>query len=145
MNRRGFSLLELVTVLLILGLVAGVTVPRLTRAADVSPVEEAASGLATLLRAAHRSALETAGTVSVRLVKSAWTITRASGDSVATLDTGLLRLPPDVTMPGDSAGVTFRFFPSGGAEGDTLYALSGDGAAVAVFVDRWTGEPHVRR
>lgn len=145
MSRRGFSLLELVTVLLILGLVAGVTVPRLTRAAEVSPVEEAASELATLLRTAHRSALETAGTVTVRLVKGAWTITRVSGDSVATLDIGLLPLPPGVTIPGDSTGVSFRFFPSGGAEGDTVYALSGDGAAVAIFVDRWTGEPHVRR
>jgi prepilin-type N-terminal cleavage/methylation domain-containing protein len=144
-TRRGFSLLELVTVLLILGVVAGVTVPRLSRDAEISPVEEAASNLATLLRVAHRSALESAGHVTVRLVKGAWTITRAAGDSVAPLDSGVLRLPPGVTIPGDSAGVSFRFFPYGGAEGDTVYALSADGAAVAVFVNRWTGEPHVSR
>jgi prepilin-type N-terminal cleavage/methylation domain-containing protein len=144
-TRRGFSLLELVTVLLILGVVAGVTVPRLSRDAEISPVEEAASNLATLLRVAHRSALESAGHVTVRLVKGAWTITRASADSVTALDSGLLLFPSGVTMPGDSAGVSFRFFPSGGAQGDTVYALSGDGSAVAIFVDRWTGEPNVRR
>ena len=50
MSRRGFSLLELVTVLLILGVVAGVTVPRLAGSLEISPAEAAASELVKLLR-----------------------------------------------------------------------------------------------
>jgi prepilin-type N-terminal cleavage/methylation domain-containing protein len=65
-DRSGFTLIELIVVLLILSVVAGVTVPALfTPPPAVTEMEEAVGRLDTLFRLARDSAVRSASTVTV--------------------------------------------------------------------------------
>ena len=57
MRRRGFTLIELALVAVILAILAAAAIPRLQQTALRLRVEQAASELAQLLRAAHEQAV----------------------------------------------------------------------------------------
>jgi len=142
-TRSGFTLLELVVVLAILGVLAAVSVPRLIGDAADNPAAIGASELVSLLRQARTRALTHAQPVALRITPSthAFTLSTEKGDSVEEIARGIVPLPQGISLGGTSA--LFRFAAAGTALGDTLL-VRGDGPVVAVWVDRWTGAPHVR-
>ncbi|HEV8356846.1 MAG TPA: prepilin-type N-terminal cleavage/methylation domain-containing protein [Gemmatimonadales bacterium] len=144
-SRFGFTLLELVVVLVIVGLLTAVSVPRTADRAEENPAGAAASQVVGLLRSARTLALSRAEAVSVRLDPSthAFLVTVERGDSAQETSRGALTIPRDVTLAGDTSGAGFRFAATGVAQGETLYVRH-DRATVAVWVDRWTGAAHVR-
>jgi prepilin-type N-terminal cleavage/methylation domain-containing protein len=144
-NRAGFTLLELVVVLLILGLLTAVSVPRIADRAEENPAAAVASEVVKLLRSARTLALSRAEAVNVRLdpATRAFAVSAERGDSVLELSRGALAIPREVTLATDTSRAGFRFSADGAARSETVFVRH-DRATVAVWVDRWTGAPHVR-
>ena len=141
----GFTLLELVIVVLLLGMAAGLAVPALSQLGMDDPVAGAVREVEGLLIRARRAAAELG--VSVRLVVDVATgryeATTASShtgmDNMLPFARGALDLPAGVTLAATRPLAIFTFDPLGPAAGDTvrLIGLSGE---VRVVVDPWTGE-----
>ena len=144
--RTGFTLVEMIVVLAILGVVAGVSVPALRDRRASDPLEQGASEVTTLLARARQTAVERAAAMRVSLdpVTRRYTV-RATGIVDAASDSvsvDSLALPDGVTMD-DAAGrrLVVTFVPTGEARGDTL-TLRWHGRATAIVVDQWTGDAH---
>jgi general secretion pathway protein H len=139
-TRRGFTLVEVVVVLVILAVTAAAVAPALLSPAPRGP-EAAAAEVVRLLSSARRLAVDRAQPVSLALNPTAGTwraVAEPAGDS---LGAGTLALPEGVTLTAEGPA-RFVFHPMGGATGGWL-TLS-DGARTArVQVDRWTGEARV--
>jgi prepilin-type N-terminal cleavage/methylation domain-containing protein len=95
-NRRGFTLLELVLVLLVLGTITTLVVPRFGHARDVVAVRAARAELAAAFAVARVTAIRSGGAAIV--------IDVASGDVWVETAAGL-RLPADYPL-GHRYGVT---------------------------------------
>ena len=145
-GRFGFTLLELVVVLVIVGLLTAVSVPRIGDRAEENPASAAASQVVGLLRSARTIALSRAEAVTVRVdpASRAFAVSVERGDSVQEVSRGALAIPREVTLAADTSRAGFRFAANGAARSETLYVRS-SGATAAVWVDRWTGAPHVRQ
>lgn len=140
---RGFTLLEILVVLAILGITAAAVVPALTRATEEDDVTRTARGVEALLIDARARALARAAPVEVELVpEQARYWMRAAGDG-AILDSGTLVLAGGSRLHSAAARPLFRFGPTGLTDGDSLIVLGAAGAR-ALFVDRWTGAIRVQ-
>ena len=141
---RGFTLIEMIVVLLVIAVTAGLTAPAMMRMAGVTTDDGETAPLAALLRSARRQALE-GGTVVALIVdpkdaryRADTTGPRGSG----LLSEGELTLDPGVTLESDSLRVRFTFRPDGSVFGDTL-TVHGRWASSRISIDRWTGSIHV--
>lgn len=136
--RRGFTLVEVVVVIAILGITAAAVVPALARVATEDDLTAATRQLETVFASARGQAVERATSVGVTLVPETgryWT-TPVDG---AVLDSGRLTFPAGVRLQSRASRPTFRFDPLGTADGDSL-VLVGTSGARAITVDHWTGE-----
>lgn len=138
MTRRGFTLVEVVVVLLILGAVTAVSVPAF-RAID--PSDDLQQGVAEVRRVLDR----------------ARATARANGHRVTvTLDqesrrywvdrpavTGTLALPREIQLWSDGPRPRVAFEASGAASASPL-AVQGGGRAIAIRVDSFTGQTDAR-
>lgn len=140
MRRGGFTLVEMVVVLVILSIAAAAVAPALLRPSAPAEVEAAAQ-VVKMLGGARRLAVERGEAVSLTLDPAARTWRAAAepvGDSLAA---GALELPPGVAIA-PAGAPRFVFRPLGGAAGGPL-TLAVEGRTVRVDVDRWTGEARV--
>jgi prepilin-type N-terminal cleavage/methylation domain-containing protein len=135
--KRGFTLVEVVVVIAILGITAAAVVPALARATAEDDLTRGARALGEVLDAARTRALERAISVRVAFVPETGRYWVTAAEQV--LDSGAFALDPAVRLQSPSARPTFRFDPLGTADGDSVLLVGSSGAR-ALNLDRWTGE-----
>jgi type II secretion system protein H len=142
---RGFTLVEVVIVLAILGIVAAVTTPSLIRLGRQDDLTGSANSIARVLRGARLAALERAVPVSTVIEPASrkYLVETESDGGSEILAQGIVQLAPGMTLLSDRPRMRFRFAPLGSAVPDSV-VVSGDGSSAVVGVDRWTGEVYVR-
>jgi prepilin-type N-terminal cleavage/methylation domain-containing protein len=139
--RRGFTLWELVVVMVVLAITLGVAVPAYVRfgaTAAATPIDE----LLDLLREARATAVRLQATVALVVDPKSGafrldTIT-AAGAGIVRADT--LSIDARRSIATDSARLRYLFRPTGAAFGDTFRVRGVDGERV-VAVDAWNGMP----
>lgn len=143
LTSSGFTLIEVVVVLVLLGVVAGVTVPAFRNAAAGGPRAEVTSEVLRLLDGARSTALDRA--TGTRLMLDPRTGRyRLEADSFGhrvSIQEGRLTLPADARLEGGAGWLVARFTPAGTGVTDTIAVVGQDGSS-HVTVDRWTGVPH---
>jgi prepilin-type N-terminal cleavage/methylation domain-containing protein len=141
--RRGFTLLELLIVIAILGITTAVVVPAFARATRDSPAARVADNLQRFLADARGIALARSLRVRVTLVPETarYWVRLASDTDVVGLDSGTVALEAGVRLLSASARPSIAFDPLGVADGDTL-AVQGPSGTLVLALDRWTGEVH---
>ena len=145
-GREGFTLVELVVVLVFLGLAAAVAVPAF-RPASERGAGPAARELARAWSAARGQAARRGSPVTVDLDLGTGSYAAlAEGDSMRldTLEAGYLPLSPGVRLSGGD-GVRARavFDALGRARADRV-RITGEGEAHEVWADVWTGAARTR-
>ena len=143
-RRGGFTLIEMIVVVIVIAVTAGLTAPAMMRMAGVEADVRGTAPLAALLRSARRQAVESGSVVRVIIdPKDARYRADTTGPRGAgLLSEGELTLDPGVTLESDSIRVRFTFRPDGSVFGDTL-TVHGRWTSSRVSVDRWTGAIHV--
>jgi general secretion pathway protein H len=138
--RPGFTLVEVLAVILIMGLTAAVATPAFRDTSAHRPVDRLAHDVMSVLIAARTTALESGRPVRVTLdsATASYRIepvgTEASATSTGTLVTTTgwaARIRPSATR--------FVFEPDGIATGGQVLVEGQDGRR-AVIIDRWTGD-----
>jgi len=169
-GRAGFTLVEVVVVLVILSLMAAVAVPAFRRMAERDELTDAVGRVEMLFRLARDSAIAGGRAVTVvidSVTGHVWLdvprqedVSDAAHDAYdpyapvfrmravprreEAVDTGQsLDLPAGVRLEVSRARARFTFAPGGNAFADSL-VLRTNTAAVLVTADRWTGDAIVR-
>ena len=138
--RAGFTLIEMIVVLIIVSVVTWLTAPALMRAVSPDASDGEATALAALLRGARREAIERGIVVSLTLdpAGAKYRADSISPRGVGLLGEGEITLDEGVSLETDSARVRFTFRPDGSVFGDSI-TVRGQQGAVLVSMDRWTG------
>jgi general secretion pathway protein H len=139
----GFTLIEVVCVLAIIALLAGLIVPQIPRTTSRARLEAYALEVATLLMADHTAAIRRRTEIATALDSQARTIRSGAGAD-------RIQLPRDVafdallaeTCNGRKAGATIHFFPSGMSCGGTVQLRRGQ-AGFQIRVNWLTGGAEV--
>ena len=143
-NRRGFSLLEVVVVLAIVGVIAAVTVPAIGEAGRRDPLDSAAAEVRTLVERTRRTALERGPAVTLVIDSRARRFWVSRDQDRMQLAQGTL--PTGVTLLAGPSGDRVRaaFDATGTASGDTIVLQNGDRTTV-ITLNVWTGDVDARR
>jgi prepilin-type N-terminal cleavage/methylation domain-containing protein len=142
-SARGFTLIELVVTLFVLGVAAAVVAPAMGRSVDAIRGRAEVSGMAAYLRAAREQAITSGVPLEVRLVSETRTllILVAGSDAVRSSRgfTTLLAIEPD---PPTATTVTFQ--PEGLSTGGVFRILAPGRRHYVVVVDALTGRVSYR-
>ena len=138
-REAGFTLIEAVCVLAIIGLLAALILPAIPRATSQSRLAGYAIDIAALLKGDRNAAMRNHTAVATSLDPEARTV--QSGATAAAVE-----IPEDVTFAallaqrceGRPVGSTIDFFPSGASCGGTI-ALSRQGFGYQIWVNWLTG------
>ncbi|MEE2565725.1 GspH/FimT family pseudopilin [Hyphobacterium marinum] len=136
--RAGYTLAELIVVLVIIGLALAVVAPRLFSTSDAGTMRSAVAMLDNAARTARTSA-RLAGRETVLVVDVDARIARIEpgGETIDLPDTLAIEATvAESELDGALAGV--RFFPEGGSTGGTYRLTAGD-AALNLRIDWITG------
>lgn len=137
--RRGFTLLELLVVLMILGITAVAAVPMLASASTAPAEQQTAAEIGSALTAVRAAARET-GSIATLTLSSAdgryWASTRSASTS------GTIPLAPGVSITSATADrIECHFEPAGRARCPEIAVRAARTFVVAV--NRWSGEIRV--
>lgn len=140
-RRIGFSLLELMVVLVLFALTAAAAVPAFLANSLTTPEQRAATELAGVLSQARDAARESGAHTTLVVSPNDGRYWITMRDSAVA---GVLSLPDGVTLIGPRADrLEWRFSPTGTA---TALAVTVRGArAVAVRVNGWSGDIGIGR
>jgi len=147
---RGYTLIEVVVVLLVLALAAGVVVPAIGRSADTLRLRAEVAGVASFLRAAREQAItrEMPYEVGVDSEASVLVLRVSAGDAgqSAPAVRATKRLSPRLRLEADPPSArVITFFPQGLSSGGR-FRIEAPGAVVyLVTVDPVTGRVATRR
>lgn len=144
LDRRAFTLIEIMIVMVLMTIVGAVVLPAMFRSVAVDPMQQATQPIMSLLRFGQKSAAQIGSPVRVALdpATGRYLVTAMSVDTP--LAAGVLELPLAARVTTDSLRAIFTFKPVGGADADSLLVTSNAGLAL-IRVDRWTGEIRVVR
>lgn len=146
-TRRGFTLVELIVVLAILGIVVAVAAPALRRVDGDAPRDTAAELAAAVAKASTAAARRGAPVrLELELATGAWTLWSEDpprGESRLAADT--IRLAAGARLEGGRDGwATATFDALGRARAGAVTVRQGT-AQWVVAVEPWTGAADVRR
>lgn len=152
-DRHGFTLLELLVVLTLMALMAGMVAPRLVGTLDRMNVRSAAGRIVATLRYARSQAASEQRFFRVDIDLSGRTLTVAPASPLpeALASRGTLSLPEGVrfleaqSVSGASSSDTFtiRFSPLGRTTGGQLLIGDEAGRRLRVVLDPLTGLPEI--
>lgn len=142
----GFTLIELVVVLAIVGVVASVVTPALRRIGTPEPRDAAEALAAALARTSGLAARRAApATLQLELASGSYTIVgRGAGGGADTTIGGIVRLDDGRLAGGRDGWATVTFDAIGRASGDAVVIEQGH-QRWAVVADPWTGQVDVRQ
>lgn len=138
---RGFSLVEVVVVLLILSVSAAVAVPAYRSAGAEGPEVRTADELLGVLRTARRLALREGATVEVAIDPANgrwWVLTEGRSTSAQPVREGTFALHGDVRIASSAERARFVFSPTRVLRADPVVVMAA-GRSVRVTADPWTG------
>jgi general secretion pathway protein H len=138
-KQAGFTLLEVVCVLAIVGLVAALVLPTIPRATSRARLAGYAVDVAALLKRDRNAAIRNHVAVATTLDADRRTVRSGAGSAV-------VEIPADVSFQallaqncsGLRAGSTIDFFPSGASCGGTI-AIARQGLGYQIRVNWLTG------
>jgi general secretion pathway protein H len=139
---RGYTLIEVVAVLLVLALAAGVVAPSVGRSLDSLRARAGVAGVASFLRAAREQAITKDATYEV--------VVDGEGHALA-LQVGVVvramkRLPPALRIEVDGGmPPTIAFYPQGRSSGGHLRIAAPGPTLYLVTVEPMTGRVATRR
>lgn len=144
-GRRGFTLLEVIVVVALLGVVAGVTLPALAGSPEATARGTVVAGLLSLLEQTRRIALERGTRSQLHLdpATGSYVVTVGGGRTCASAAEGRLQVPSGTTIHGPDGGYVGVFGPTGIAVAESL-AVTAGGQTDVILVDPWTGVARVR-
>lgn len=124
--RNGFTLVELVVVLVLLGVILSVVTPALV----TSGAEDDAAAVVELLRSSRQTAIATARSINLTIDPAALRAWVVSDAGTSRLDTTfIIAVPPGTTLRAAGRRVRFHFSPDGSGWGDTLIVSTARSAA----------------
>ena len=140
-SRAGFTLVEVVVVLAIMGVLAAVTAPAFLapRAAD----EPAAAAAETrrVLERARSTALARGAVVTVTIDPrtARYRVELERADDRELVADSAIAMAPGTAVATTAPRLRLRIEPTGAAWGDSVVIIAGSRAAI-VSADRWSGE-----
>lgn len=143
--RQGFSLVELMVVLAIVGLTTGLALPAVASAFGAGTETDITEELATLLRSTHRMSIIRGSTIELYIDPSSgrwWIRDRRDPERMAH---GRLELDAGARLRASSARVGYIFSPRGPVRSEPVTATTTTGRTVILSIDPWTGAVGVDR
>jgi type II secretion system protein H len=140
--RAGFTLVEVVTVLVILGLGLAVAAPAFRSALPEHGSNAAAAEVAGVLRAASRTARDQARAVTVVLDSASPRYWLRGAQDTMSADT--FAFAPDVRMELRAARQPITFQPDGRAS-RAAFIIRDEHRGLRIDVDPWTGNVAIER
>jgi type II secretion system protein H len=139
----GFTLVEVIVVLAILGIMAAAVVPAYRNLAQSDELTQASDKIASVLRYARKTALQetTDLTLLVDPGSGRYWVYADSGESVIA---GSWQMPEGIAISSSSPRPRFTFRRNGEAEGDSLLLRSG-ASTIVIWVHPWSGDVDARR
>lgn len=137
MTERGFTLVELVLVLALIAVVAGLTLPAIGRGVDALEIRAEAAAFSAFLRYAREQAITRREPQEVSVNPNAHLLTLRTAGAEARASR---RLSPRIAISAESpAGLSITFSPRGLSSGGSWRLVGRDGRAYRVQVDPLTG------
>jgi prepilin-type N-terminal cleavage/methylation domain-containing protein len=143
-TRRGFSLLEVVIVLTILGVVAGVTAPALRNAARKDDLAASAGEIVSLVDRTRRTASDyaTRATLTIDVESARYWVFVGTTSGERTVAGGTIPLAAGAELIARERRVTFAFDASGRAFATDL-GVRWNGTTAPINIDPWRGDARV--
>jgi len=141
----GFTLVEVVVVLALLGIMAAVAVPAFRSLASEDDLTRSANEVAAVLRSAHMTALQRGIGVTVLLdaERGRYWIESEADSAWSQSATGTFALAAGVVLSADAPRIRWTFDWFGAGNREEVAVRSGTDVRL-VGVDQWTGETYVR-